>query len=530
MVKLRSYQQKTINDLYAWFQDNNGNPCIVLPTGAGKSHIIAKICEDALKNWPETRILMLTTKKELIEQNAEKLWEHWPAAPVGFYSASMRKKELDYPITFASIQSIKSRISQLGHINLVLIDEAHQINHKDEGVYRSFLKALMPDRIIGLTATPFRMTHGLITDDPAIFNDLIEPVTIEELQAQKYLSRLVSKHTQKRLDISGVNKRGGEYVEKELQQAVDIQETNLSVVEEVIELAENRKSWLFFCTGIDHAIHIRDILREKGIIAETINGKTPKTEREQTLKDFKDGKIRAITNNNVLTTGFDNPNIDLIAMVRPSESPGLYIQMCGRGLRLKEHTDHCMVLDFAGIIERHGPITNVQIPGRKSDDPGIPPSKICPECDSIIAAQCRICPDCGNVFDVQKQLKEWKLHHDDIMGLTPKEFPVSSWSWCKYTSKKSGIEMLRVSYYGNAISDTPINEYLAVMHSGYAGYKAMETLRIIAKHSGVDIMKYDSLNSLSEAMTKSTAPEHLEYKKDGRYDRIINRHWDIIPF
>jgi len=530
MVELRPYQQKTISLLYEWFQSNNGNPCIDLPTGAGKSHIIAKICEDALKNWPDTKILMLCAQKELIEQNRDKLLSHWPEAPIGIYSASMRKKELDFPITFASIQSIKKRLTQLGHINLVLIDEAHQVNHKEEGVYRFFLKALMPDRIIGLTASPFRMGHGLITDDPAIFDDLIEPVTIEELQKQGFLSRLVSKHTKRNIDVSGVHKRGGEYIEKELQKAVDIKETNLAVVEEVIERAGNRKSWLFFCTGVDHATHIRDILRDKGIKAETINGKTPKDEREQIIKDFKEGKIKAVTNNNVLTVGFDSPNIDLIAMVRPTESPGLYLQMGGRGLRLKDHTDHCLILDFAGIIERHGPITDVQIPGRKSDEPGIPPSKICPECDSIIAAQCRVCPDCGNVFDLNKQIKEWKLHHDDIMGLLPKEFPVSSWVWCKYTSRKSGIEMLRVSYYGEALSDTPMNEYLAVMHSGYAGHKAMETLRIIAKESGVDIMKYDSLDALSTAMTASYKPDLIEYKKDGRYDRIVNRRWEPIPF
>jgi DNA repair protein RadD len=529
-MTLRPYQQKTIDSLYEWFSSNKGNPCIVLPTGAGKSHVIAEICRTALKDFPSTRVLMLCTQKELIEQNAEKLRIHWPNAPIGVYSASMRKKELGEPITFASIQSIKGRITELGHINLVIIDEAHQVNHKDEGVYRSFLSALMPDSIIGLTASPFRMGHGLITDDPAIFTDLIEPVTIDELQRKGFLSKLISKHTKQVLSTEGVHKRGGEFIESELQKAVDIQETNLAVVEETIERAADRKSWLFFCTGIDHSHHIRDILKEKGITAETITGKTPKKEREQIIKDFKEGKIKALTNANVLTTGFDAPNIDLIAFVRPTESPGLYMQMGGRGLRLKDHTDHCLILDFAGVIETHGPINNVRIPGRKSDEPGIPPSKICPECDSIIAAQARICPDCGNVFDIQKQLKEWKLRHDDIMGLSPKELTVSRWVWSKYESRKSKKEMLRVSYYGEAISDTPIHEYLCVLHEGYAGVKGMGLLRMISKESGVNIMDYPDLDSLAVAMTESSKPDFIEYKKEGRYDRIVNRVWDVVPF
>jgi DNA repair protein RadD len=171
---LRAYQQRAIDQLYDWMKNNEGNPCLVLPTGSGKSHIIAAICKDALQNWPETRILMLTHVKELIEQNAEKLRSLWPGAPMGIYSASIGKRELGEPITFAGIQSVRNKARMIGGVDLIIIDESHFIGHKDEGGYRKLIAELTEInphlRVIGLTATPYRLGHGLITDKPAIFD------------------------------------------------------------------------------------------------------------------------------------------------------------------------------------------------------------------------------------------------------------------------------------------------------------------------------------------------------------------------
>ena len=118
---LREYQTRVIDELYKWLASNAGHPCVVMPTGSGKSHIVAALCKDALQQWPETRILMLTHVKELIEQNAEKMRQHWPDAPLGIYSASIGLKQFDH-ITFAGIQSIRKKADQLGHIDLVIID------------------------------------------------------------------------------------------------------------------------------------------------------------------------------------------------------------------------------------------------------------------------------------------------------------------------------------------------------------------------------------------------------------------------
>jgi DNA repair protein RadD len=533
---LRGYQQRAIDMLYAWFgAGHQGNPCLVLPTGSGKSHIVAALCKDALQNWPETRVLMLTHVKELIEQNAEKMRLHWPDAPMGIYSASIGKKQLGEPITFAGIQSVRNKARELGHIDLVIIDECHLVNHKDEGGYRHLLAeltAINPAlRVVGLTATPYRLGHGLITDKPALFDGLIEPVSIEELVYKGYLAPLRSKVTKAKLDTSGVRKRGGEFIESELQAAVDTDDNNQRVVREVIELAGDRKAWLFFCAGVKHAERVAEVLRQHGIAAECVTGATPKKERERILADFRTGRLRALTNANVLTTGFDYPDIDLIAMLRPTMSPSLYVQMAGRGMRPKSHTDHCLVLDFAGVVATHGPITAVQPPKKAGEGNGEAPAKVCDNCGELCAIAATICPACGHPFPKPEHKKvELGLRDDDIMGLDGMRLDVTGWRWRKHVSRASGKEMLSCTYYGG-LSDRPVTEYLPVLHDGYAGEKAMRQLMMMAKSAGAHLAEAahmegsKALDYIAVQMSNSKPPTSIEYRMDGKFYRVLKRSW-----
>ena len=532
-MKLRDYQQRSIDELYNWFNaGHKGNPCMVLPTGSGKSHIVAALCKDALQQWPETKVLMLTHVKELIAQNAEKMREHWQNAPLGIYSSSLRKKQLGEPITFAGIQSVRDKAHQLGHIDLVIIDECHLVSHKNEGGYRNLLSDLSvinPQlRVIGLTATPYRLNHGLITDKPALFDDMLMPVTIEYLISKGFLCTLRSKVTKTKLDTSEVHKRGGEFIESELQAAVDTDDKNKDVVSEVIRLAGDRKAWLFFCSGIDHAEHVKDMLISKGITAECVTGKTPQAQRDRIIADYKSGKIKALTNANVLTTGFDYPDIDLIAMLRPTMSASLYVQMAGRGMRPKSHTDHCLVLDFAGVVETHGPITNVKPPNKKEEGKGEAPVKACDECAELVAISTKVCPACGYKFPEPEEASlSLKLRNDDIMGIEGSEMEVTSWNWRKHTSKASGKDMLAVTYYG-ALSDIPVTEYLCITHEGYAGSKAYDLLFHIANKSNCEnIYSCNEVMDFSNVLNAANPPSIIEYTKDGKFYRVINRSWDV---
>lgn len=537
-VKLRDYQQRAITQLYDWFRaGNDGNPCLVLPTGSGKSHIIAELCRDALQSWPETRILMLTSQRELIQQNAAKLRMHWRNAPLGIYSAGMGRRDAGEPITFAGIQSVRTKAAMLGHVDLILIDECHLVSHKDEGGYRTLitdLRAINPGlRVIGLTATPYRLGHGLITDKPAIFGALIEPVTIPELIEHGYLSMLRSKVTALTLDTKGVHKRGGEYIESELQAAVNTDDNNAAVVREIIERGQDRKAWLIFCAGVDHAQRIRDMLTDSGIVAECVTGKTPKRERDRMLADFMAGKIRALTNANVLTTGFDYPGIDLIAMLRPTMSAGLYVQMAGRGLRIAPNKDDCLVLDFAGNVATHGPIVNVEPPrAPETKGTGDAPVKVCDTCGELVHPSVRICPACLTPFPdpVKKKLR---LHADDIMGIEGTDMPVKSWSWRVHTSRTSGRDMLRVTYYGAGLMGDAVDEYLPVCNPGYAGDKSMRLLATMARQSGATLAardydgdEYGWLCDVARAMDEAAPPAMIEHKRDGKFYRVVRREWD----
>jgi DNA repair protein RadD len=533
-MQLREYQSRSIELLYDWMSNNKGHPCVVMPTGSGKSHVIAALCKDAIQTWPETRILMLTHVKELIEQNAEKMRLHWPGAPMGIYSASVGKRQLGEPITFAGIQSVRDKAKLIGHIDLIIIDECHLVNHKDEGGYRKLIGELIAVnpalRIIGYSATPYRLGHGLITDKPALFDALIEPVTIEELIFKKYLATLRSKVTKAKLDTTGVHKRGGEFIESELQAAVDTDDNNQRVAREVIELARDRKAWLVFCTGVKHAQHVAEVLRQQGVTAECVTGETPKKERERMLTEFKAGRLRALTNANVLTTGFDYPDIDLIAMLRPTMSASLYVQMAGRGMRVKSHTDHCLVLDFAGVVATHGPITAVQPPKKAGDGNGEAPVKVCDNCGELCAISVAVCPACLHPFP-EPERKKLELHQDDIMGLEGSDLDVTGWSWRKHVSKASGKEMIAVTYYGG-LSDPAITEYLPVLHDGYAGDRSIQQCMIMANSSGADLSQAhrchgqsDWLEYIVAEMGGSNPPSSIEFKRDGKFFRVMKRRW-----
>lgn len=525
---LRDYQTRAITQLYDWFRSNPGNPCLVLPTGAGKSHIVAALCKDAVQSYPNTRILMLTHQKELIQQNYEKLRQHWRNAPVGIYSASVGKKQID-AITFAGIQSIRSKAQQLGHIDLIIIDECHLVSHKDEGSYRQLindLKAINPElRVVGLTATPYRLGHGLITDGEALFDDLIEPVSIEELVYKGYLAPLRSKVTTLDFDLSKVKKRGGEYVDADLQKAMDQQDKNIKVVQEIVALAGDRKAWLLFCTGVAHSEHMRDVLLAHNVPAACITGDTPKAEREALIARFKAGELRVLTNANVLTTGFDYPDIDLIAMLRPTMSPSLYVQMAGRGMRPKSHTDHCLVLDFAGVVRQHGAITAVQPPSKAGSGNGEAPIRICDQCHEICHASAKVCPACGHAFPPPKE-KELKLHDDDIMGIAKQEMFVQGWEWRKHTGKKSGKDMLAVSYYGG-LSDAPITEYYTITHDGWAGQKALQRLVDVATKAEIlpGGLSVGTIEDMAHNLNIAKPPKLIKYVRKGKFNEVLERQW-----
>src|SRR5690606_13948020 len=403
MLTLRPYQQAAIASIYGYFEKESGNPLVVIPTAGGKSLVMAAFIDGVLKAWPDQRVLVVTHVRALIAQNHAGMAGLGPEAPAGASSAGLGRRDAPARILFAGIQSSHGKATRIGHADPVLIDEAHLIPGRSNTMYRRFLndlQAINPAlKVIGLTATPFRLDSGMLHEgENALFTDIAYEVSVRDLIDQGYLSPLISKQTKTRLDVTGVGSRGGEFIARDLEDAVDQDAITRAAVAEVIAHGETRRSWLAFCSGVRHATHVAEEFRRRGVRCATIFGKTPKDERAAIIASFKRGEIRALASMGVLTTGFNAPAVDLIAMLRPTKSAGLYVQMAGRGTRLAEGKENCLVLDFAGNVRRHGPIDLVRPkrPGGPGDGP--PPTKICPECGTIVAIAALECLGCGFEF------------------------------------------------------------------------------------------------------------------------------------
>ena len=517
MLTLRPYQEAAIAAIYKYYGEKSGNCCVVIPTAGGKSLVMAAFIGGVLKAWPDQRILIVTHVRELIAQNHAEMIGIWPEAPAGIYSAGLGKREAQARILFAGIQSIHRRAAEIGHTDLVLIDEAHLIPGNSSTMYRRFLDGLAQInpalKVIGLTATPFRLDSGMLHEGKnALFTDIAFEAPVRDLIDAGYLSPLVSKQPATRLDVSKVGTRAGDFIQRDLAAVVDQEAITRAAVTEIIEYGKDRKSWLAFCSGVEHSHHVADEFARQGITCRTIVGDTPMDERDAIIAAFKCGEIRALASMGVLTTGFNAPAVDLIALLRPTKSAGLYVQMVGRGTRLALGKQNCLVLDFAGNVHRHGPIDLVRPKRPGEAGGGVAPTKVCPACDSIIALSATECPDCGYVFPT----REVKIAPTaaTLPVLSPKVqwLPVHGVSYSRH-DKLGGLPSLKVTY------DCGLNSYsewVCMEHQGYARQKAAEWW--CKRTSGLPIPL-----SVDEAIVQAsrlTSPSEISVRPSGRYFEI----------
>jgi len=522
VINLRPYQKEAIDSTFRYFADNDGNPLIVLPTGTGKSVVIAEFCRQTLTDWPDTKILVVTHVRELIKQNHDELKTLWPEAPAGINSAGLKKRDYEPPIVFCGIQSVHKKASKFVKVDLVLIDEVHLVPRKTNTMYQRFLsnlKIMNPHmRVIGLTATPYRLDSGLLhAGKEALFDAVSYEAELKDMVDQGYLTRLMSKQPKTRLDVSSVSIRGGEFVAGELERAVDRTDVNESVVREIVVLGAERKSWLIFCAGVKHATHIAEIVRRYGVSCETIFGDTPSAERDRIVRDFKAGKIRALASMGVLTTGFNAPIVDLLAILRPTESTGLYIQIMGRGMRNSPGKEDCLVLDFAGNIARHGPVDRVNPKKpRQSDGEGVAPTKTCPKCQSIVFAGTSECPDCGYRWPPTPIAIDQTATTLPVMSMNaPSEwFKVNSVSY-RLHKKAGSPDSMRVEYRcGIALH----SEWVCFDHKGYPHDKALRWWQ--RRMTGPGILPKSTADAIekSESLRK---PTEIKVRKNGKYTEIV---------
>lgn len=457
LIKPFPFQEAGVDAIFDYFRANRkGNPAVAMPTGSGKSVVIGRFIERVFQLWPAQRFLITAHVKELVEQNADKLTRIWPNAPIGVFSAGLDRRDTAHPIVFGGIQSVINSVEMFGHRDLLIVDEVHLISPDDDTRYRqliTYLTAVNPYlRVIGLSATCFRMGLGMITDGGIMTDicyDLTDYESFQRLIAEGYLAPLTPKRTRTNLDVSNVGVHKNDFAQKALQAAVDTQEITYNALRELCEHGQDRRKWIVFASGIEHAEHCAEMLNSFGVPTAAIHSKITKEERDNRLKAYRNDELRCITNNNVLTTGFDHPPIDLIGMLRPTMSPVLWVQMLGRGMRPSPETGKtdCKVLDFAGNTRRLGPIDDPRIPRKKGEGAGEIPIKICEACGTYNHLRVRFCTCCHNEFEFETKIVA-SAATDEIMS---SEFPIIEtfnvgWMLCHPHISRAGDKMIVVTY------------------------------------------------------------------------------------
>lgn len=544
----RDYQITAINETFNYLNATTGNGVIVQPTGTGKSHVISGIVRRALQYRPNAKIHMLTDKKELIRQNAEKLVSHWPGAPLGIYSAGLKTKQKYMPITYGGIASMIKVVDQFGPVDLVLVDEAHRMNPNSETLYGQYMKELRRVnpfvRLIGLTATDWRMGFGKLTDEGGVFDDvIINQASLEWFNwfiDQGYLVPLIPRPTQTVLDTSGVGMSGGDLNMAEVQRRVDKSDITWRALEELCHYAQDRHHWLIFAAGVDHADHITEMLNYMGVPTTVVHRGI--SDRDQRIADFKAGKYRCMVNNNILTTGFDDPYIDCIGMFRPTLSSSLWVQMLGRGTRpvytpgfdletregrlaaiAASFKRNCLVLDFADNTSQMGPINDPVLPRRAGLGGGEPPIKTCTT-DRLIKGQTgcgcwnhtsvRYCQNCGAEFDFAIKYgvnaSTQALIANGVEDI--QWFEVQNIYYSQQVSA-SGVKYLRVDYWVGP--KKKFMDFINLEQTGWVLHRAKEWWKARFKHP-----EWGAPPTVKEALPYCTR----EYLKEPKRIRVHVNH------
>lgn len=411
----RWYQEEAVQSIYDYFMNGGkGNPLIALPTASGKSCIPALFIERVMRRWPNQKFILVTHVKELIRQNAEKMFEVWANAPLGVYSAGLKRRDVVAPIIYGGIQSMIKIAEAFGKRDIIFVDECHLISQEEDSTYLRFfaiMKMLNPNvKIIGLTATKYRMGQGLLTND-GVFNEIIYDMTtvdgFNRLLEEGYLSPLIApSRLSIKLDVSNVGMQRGEFIQGQLQHEVDKAEVTWKALQEAVYFGQNRQSWLIFASGIEHSDHISEMMNKLGVECASVHSKQTSEYNDAALKAHKELKLRAIVSYSKLTTGLDHPAVDMLVDLRPTISVVLHVQKNGRGMRLFEGKSNCLVLDYAGNIARLGAVNDPVIPRKKGDKQGEIPIKICEACGVYNHISARECSSCNHPFEFKVKIVE----------------------------------------------------------------------------------------------------------------------------
>lgn len=531
MIKLRNYQKEalicSLNHLYS----KKMGGCVAMPPGSGKSLVIASIIKEVINRYPDLRILVCTHIKELITQNLIELElllkNSQISIPTGVYSAGLLRREVSQQVIFAGVASVFSRWEEIGRFHVLIIDECHLVSSKQNSMYTKLIKGLLSLnrnlKIIGFSATPYRLGQGLITDGD-IFDSIIYDNTrlgeFTDLIKNGYLCKLIPSVTQTQLNTDHVKIINGRYNQRQLDNAVNRMILNEKVSKEIINRAKDRKKWMIFCANIDHSENINAILTHLGINSCCVHSKLSTKDRNCLIKGYKNGEYTAVVHNGLLSTGNNFPAIDLLAFLAPSVSPSYWIQCLGRGTRIAEGKKDCLVLDFVNNTSRLGPINDPVLPRKKGSTPGTVPIRICEKCGIYNHATNKCCEYCGHEFPSYINCRDTPSNLELVIEEKVYEnidFDVTEVMYYKHV-KNGKRPTLRVSYFSNV---KRFDEFVNIENpsSNYYNLKWWE------QHSQSDMKLPKTVDEILKISHELRIPSRITVEMSEPYPRVKQCHF-----
>jgi DNA repair protein RadD len=512
MTTLRDYQMAAVNAAINYVRYKpESHGIIVIPTGGGKSHVIAAIAERCASMGK--KVIVLAHREELLRQNGSKFKNQ---EQVGYYSASLGERELDKPVTIAGIQSIVTQSNLTP--DLIIIDEVHHAGEPSDNQYWQFIQACGNPQVIGLTATNFRTDTGKTQWAGEIYK-----VSVRELIERKFITPITNKAVD--IDLSPIDIKLGEYVASQLTDLYTTPELLSKSVESILLYSQGRNSCLIFVTSIKHGEILQQALADNAVQAIMVTGSTPKEERRQIATDFRSGAIKYVINCMVWTEGFDAPNVDMIVALFSTLSPVKWAQVLGRGCRIAPNKENCLLIDMGGNLKQHGGMgAEITINKGKAKDKK-PCGRICPICETFVEGLLiEQCPDCGHTFPESEERKVTHNLEPDMASATiseksMKEYDVIDVDYRTHKSRKSGNESIRIIYYC-AHEYGSISEYINPHHENdWVKNKAYEFFKLRGKEFASLIETY-SLEDLVWHCSSLKKPIKIIVDENGKFPEI----------
>jgi DNA repair protein RadD len=459
MFKLRPYQVTALNSIHEALKTQK-EVLLQAIMGAGKTVIITRLINRYFKET-DRQFLILAHKQELVEQFEEsfRTMSQIPFHEIGISCAGLKLKDFNKRVTIGTVQTFIGQLVAYKKTDLLVIDEAHRIEIGTGSQYDQIINSLRSHnpnmRIIGLTATPFRLGHGYIYGDKCagtnLFPRLTHQISYEELKNQGYLMKLEGKVAvadQYQQDLSYVGTHG-DYILNQLGEMMMKPIHLQTAVDAIHEHCQEFKCICVHCCTIDHAEKLKDLLGEE---CTTVHSKLTDIERYQNMKNWKGGEKRIITSVNILIEGFDHPPLDCLVGARPTQSTSLYLQSVGRVLRISSGKKRAFFLDLTDNTERFGTnLDHVRVRVPKAVEEKIkkehPNEKQCPECEKRVHVARMICPECNYEWDMKEYEEALKPPETrDIVFNEPEEFEVAYIEIHRH-KKEGSPDSVRVEYW-----------------------------------------------------------------------------------